>query len=312
MDLTAANRFALAFHYRHDEHTETQTSRPGLAASVPEPIQTSIERNWSIAAEDRFAFSPELALTIGASYEWRDLDRAEEFGVPPGGTGALRIFSFPLRNVDALNAQGRIDWTPGDGKELHVSVSSRARFPTLFERFSSQFGTAEPNPELKAERATNVEFGGSRQLGPVRIGGAVFYSWLTDALVSVRTPTNLNRRENYGSADYYGAELSIDADLSPTLQAGLNYSYIHRSFDVGTPPAGALIRPFRLTDVPRPQGFCLYLVEAHGWLGDRAQRRVRVRSHDRHPGIGERARAGLLRHRELCDRGPAHRLCDPA
>src|SRR5690606_30870261 len=59
----------------------------------------------------------------------------------------------------------------------------------------------------------------------------------------------------YGTANYYGAELSLDADLGPTLQAGVNYSYIHRSFDVGTPPAGALIRPFRLTDVPNHKGF---------------------------------------------------------
>jgi len=254
-NLTPADRLALAFHYRRDEHTETQTSRPDLAASVPEPVQTNLEHTYSVAAENVLRLNPALSLTVGASYDWRHLARAEEYGVPPGQTGASRLFEFPLHDADAFNAQGRLDWTPDAASELHLSLSSRARFPTIFERFSSQFGTAEPNPELKPERATTAELGGSRRFGAVNVGGAVFYSWLTDALVSVRTPANLNRRENYGSADYYGAEVSVDAELSPQLQAGFNYSYIHRSFDVGTPPAGGLIRPFELTDVPTHKGF---------------------------------------------------------
>ena len=250
VNLVPANRLSLAFHYRHDEHTETQTGRPDLPTSVAEPIQTSGERNWSIAAENRLAFSPTLALTLGLSYEWRDLDKAQEYTATPGPG----LFSFPLHDADAVNGQGRLDWTPQEGTEAHFSVSSRARFPTLFERFSSQFGNAVPNPDLKPERATNFEIGGSRRLGPVRVGAAIFYSHLTDALVSVRTPANLNRRENYGSADYYGGEISVDATLSPSFQIGANYSYIHRDFDVGQPPAG-LIRPFQLTDVPSNKGF---------------------------------------------------------
>ena len=245
---------SVAFHYRHDEHEESQTSRPGLAGSLPEPVQTSAERNWSLALVNRFAFTEALSLTLGGSYDWRDLDRAEEYGVPPGQTGANRLFEFPLRNANAWNAQGRLDWTAGQ-TALHASVSSRARFPTLFERFSSQFGTAEPNPDLKPERATNFELGGSRSFGPLRVEGAVFYSHLTDALVSVRTAANRNRRENFGSADYYGGEISLNLQVGTAFSVGANYSYIHRDFDVGTAPAGELIRPFRLTDVPAHKGF---------------------------------------------------------
>jgi iron complex outermembrane receptor protein len=253
--LTPADTFSLAFHYRRDEHNESQTSRPGLPTSVPEPKQTSIERTWSIAAENRYAFNEALSLTVGASYDWRDLDAAEEYGMPLGQTGANRLYSYPLRNAGAWNAQGRLDWRSVSGAAAHLSVSSRVRFPTLFERFSSQFGTAEANPDLRPERATTVELGGEHRFGIIRAFAAIFYSKLDDALVSVRTPANLNRRENYGSADYYGGELAIDAELSPALQIGINYSYIHRSFDVGTPPTGGLIRPFRLTDVPDHKGF---------------------------------------------------------
>ncbi|WP_418202083.1 hypothetical protein [Aurantiacibacter atlanticus] len=74
--------------------------------------------------------------------------------------------------------------------------------------------------------------GGGTRLGRTRLFGSVFYSKLDDALVTIRTAQDLNRRENIGSADYCGAELGVDAQFSPTLQAGLNYSYIHRSFDI--------------------------------------------------------------------------------
>lgn len=252
---TDTDTLAIAFHYRRDEHNEAQVSRPTSPLRTVEPNQRSVERTWSAAIENRLELTPALRLTLGGSYDWRDLDEAQEFGVPQGAAGASRLFSYPLRNAEAWNAQGRLDWRGQDGTLAHVSLSSRARFPTLFERFSSQFGTAEANPDLNPERATNAEVGASRRFGAVTVSGAAYYSWLTDALVSVRTPANLNRRENIGSADYYGAELAIDVHLGATLDAGVNYSYIHRSFDVGAAPAGGLIRPFELTDVPNHKGF---------------------------------------------------------
>lgn len=253
--LAAINTLSLAFHYRRDEHNEAQVNRPTSPLRLVEPNQRSVERTWSAAIEDRLNVTPALRLTLGGSYDWRDLDEAQEFGVPPGGTGASRLFNYPLGGASAWNAQGRLDWRGQDGSEAHASLSSRARFPTLFERFSSQFGTAEANPDLKPERATNAEIGASRSFGPVSIAAAAYFSWLTDALVSVRTPANLNRRDNRGSAEYYGAELSVDVHLASTLDAGVNYSYIHRSFNVGAAPSDGLIRPFELTDVPDHKGF---------------------------------------------------------
>ncbi|MBN8831005.1 MAG: TonB-dependent receptor [Sphingomonadales bacterium] len=251
VDLVPQNRLSIAFHYRHDEHKESQTSRPGFTTPQFEPVQVNAERSWSMAAENRYAFSDQLALTLGVSYDWRDVDRAEDYAAPPGGG----LFSFPLRNSGGLNGQGRIDWTGGGSTRAHVSLASRVRFPTVFERFSSQFGTASPNPDLRAERATNAEIGASKTFGPLRVAGALFYSWLDDALVSVRLANNSNQRQNIGSADYYGGEISLDATISDTLQIGGNYGYIHRDFDVGTGPAGSFIRLFRLTDVPNHKGF---------------------------------------------------------
>lgn len=254
VDLTDADTLSVAAHYRRDKHVEWQQSFP---AGTTEPRQTNVEDTYSIAAENRLALTPALSFVAGASFDWRDLKRAEEFGTPPGET-APRIFSYPIRNASAFNAQGQLVWTPDADTRVHAGISSRARFPTIFERFSTQFGTAASNPDLKAERATNYEIGASRQFGPVRAEGAIFYSDISDAIVSVRPagfPANSTQRQNLGNAEYYGAELALTAKVAPTLELGANYTWTHRSFDIGTPAAGTVVPVFRLTDVPAHKGF---------------------------------------------------------
>lgn len=254
VDLTDADTLSVAAHYRRDKHVEWQQSFP---AGTTEPRQTNVEDTYSIAAENRLALTPALSFVAGASFDWRDLKRAEEYGTPPGG-GAAALFSYPIRNASAFNAQGQLVWTPDADTRVHVGISSRARFPTIFERFSTQFGTAASNPDLKAERATNYEIGAARQFGPVHAEASVFYSDISDAIVSVRPegfPANSTQRQNLGNAEYYGAELALTAHVAPTLELGANYTYTHRSFDIGTPAAGTFVPVFRLTDVPTHKGF---------------------------------------------------------
>ena len=255
VDLTQADHFSLAAHYRRDKHVEWQQSFP---TGFTEPKQTNLEDTYSIAAENRLALAQALTLTAGASYDWRDLKKAQEYGTPPGG-GAATLFDYPIRNSSAFNWQGRLAWRPDADSELHASVSRRARFPTIFERFSTQFGTAASNPDLKAERATNYEIGGSRVLGVLRAEGAIFYSHIDDAIVAVRPdgfPAGSSQRRNLGSANYYGAELSLSARISSTLDLGVNYTYTHRSFKIGADPeVSNNVTVFHLTDVPSNKGF---------------------------------------------------------
>lgn len=248
-----ADRLALAVHFRSDRHVEYQQGYP---SGTTEPRQTNLENTWSIAGEYGRDLTPTIALTLGGSYDWRDLKRAEEFGSPPQG-GAARLFSYPIRNAGAWNAQGRVEWTPADATRLYASVSSRARFPTIFERFSTQFGTAASNPDLKAERATNYEIGGSYALGPVTVTAAGFYSDIDDAIVSVRPagfPANSTQRRNLGNAEYYGGEIGVVARIGETLDVGANYTHIERDFAI-QPQAGVTIPAFALTDVPDDKGF---------------------------------------------------------
>jgi len=254
VQLAPADRFSLAAHYRRDRHVEFQQ---GFPSGFTEPRQENLEDTYSVAAENVATLSPALTLTLGASYDWRDLKRAEEYGVPPGERAA-RVFSYPIRNADAFNYQGRLDWRPEEGTNLHASVSRRSRLPTIFERFSTQFGTAASNPGLEAEPATNYEVGGTRSFGPVTVEASAFYNDISRAIVSIRpaaAPAGTSQRQNLGNADYYGAELSVTARLGSTLLLGANYGYIERDFDIRQAPGVVLPLAFELTDVPGHKGF---------------------------------------------------------
>ncbi|MEE4451185.1 TonB-dependent receptor [Novosphingobium resinovorum] len=249
-----AERLSVAFHYRNDRHREIQQSFPG---GIWEPWQTSEEATYSAAIENGFKFTPQLELVVGASYDWRDLSRAEDYA-----SGAFVYYD--KRNGDALNGQAQLLWTPDEATDVHLSLSSRARFPTIAERFSSRFGGAVSNPDLKAERATQVELGGARQFGALRVEAAGWYAKVDDAIVSfpfvytsctsagVCTDTATAQSRNVGKGDYYGAELSLTAQIAPTLRAGANYAWVHRSFD---DPTLSAIAAFHITGVPEHSGF---------------------------------------------------------
>ncbi len=108
--------------------------------------------------ENTFAATANLDLVAGVSYEENDLKLAQEFNAIAG------LFEYPTGGSDATNVQGAAYWRYAEGRELRGVISSRTRFPTIFERFSTRFGTALPNPDLEPERAVNYELGWSVQL----------------------------------------------------------------------------------------------------------------------------------------------------
>jgi iron complex outermembrane receptor protein len=255
---------AFSFHYRRDKHVEAQQSFPSGAT---EPRQQDLEDTFSLAAENKLALTPSLTFTAGIGLDWRALHKAEEYGAPLGtnpNTTASRLYSYPLANSQIWNGQGRLDWLAPDGTTVHASISSRGRFPTIFERFSQRFGTSIPNPSLKPERSDNYEIGASHVFGPLRAEAALFASHVTNAIVNYPTlaysctgsttpgncaPTALTQSRNLAHGDYYGGEISLEAKLGSTLNVGANYTYLHRTLRDPSNPA------FRPLDVPKHKAF---------------------------------------------------------
>src|SRR4029077_4295042 len=85
--------------------------------------------------------------------------------------------------ADAWNWQTAAIYHYSRTGSVHADVSSRIRFPTLFERYSTRFGNKAPDPTIPPERATNYEIGASDTLFPgLHVSSAVFYSAIEDSI----------------------------------------------------------------------------------------------------------------------------------
>ena len=215
----------LAFTYREDKHSEYNINRPDAPQRSVEPKQRTKENTWSVALENTWSATDTIDLVAGVSYNKNELKLAQDV---IAATNAL--FNYPTGGSDSVDGQAAAFWNYGGGT-LKASISSRSRFPTIFERFSTRFGTALPNPDLESERATNYEIGWDPSLAAdIRLHTAVFYSQLKDMIQTVQlsaTPLTTQSR-NVGDGHYFGAETSLDWRLTDTFRFGGNYTYLQR------------------------------------------------------------------------------------
>ncbi len=271
----SADTLKLSGFYRRDSHTEWQIL---YKPAFTEPKQTSVEDTWSIALENRYQITEPLTFVAGLSYDYRHLLKAEDF-VDPAAAGQTGTFvHYPVHDGSALNVQGQLIYALSDGGNLHASISDRARFPTLFDRYSTKFGSTISNPALETERAINYELGGADTFYGVHLEGAVFYSRVTKAVVSVPivfcdttstavkktctsasgatgVSTSTTQTQNIGAGDYLGFELSASGKILDNLTAVLSYSYVDRSLNAQDPNNPTLSSGYHLTGMPNSQLF---------------------------------------------------------
>ena len=215
-----AQTLKAALHVRRDDHTEWQVTE---TTGFTEPRQETVEDTFSAAVEDTWHIRPDLDAVIGLSRDMRKSRKAQEYA-------SNALFDQPRANSQATNYQGALVQRYSTSGKLHLSISERTRFPTMFERFSSRFGGALSNPGLLPERARNIEFGVSDLLAKGWRGeAAVFYSRVDDAIQSVPIRYNgasYTQSQNVGEATYQGFEAGLNGSLMPSLELGGNYSYI--------------------------------------------------------------------------------------
>ncbi|GHU06161.1 TonB-dependent receptor [Betaproteobacteria bacterium] len=249
-DLIAGHTIKGALFWRRDNHTEWNHKYP---TDPDEPKQDTTEDVFSVALEETWHVTPEFDLVFGLSRDARFTRKAEEYGTPNSYGGAKELFDQPTADTWATNYQGAAIWRYRPSGSAHFSVSNRTRFPTMFERFSSRFGSAASNPTLKPERALNIELGVKDQIVPGIVGSAaIFHNEVDDAIQSVSVVIQGNtygQSQNVGSAIYKGIELGITASPAEHLEVGANYSYIDTR--VHNPNNASE----RLETTPRHKGF---------------------------------------------------------
>ena len=230
-ELIPMNTLKGAIHYRRDVHDSWNFNYVPLPLGRG-PTSTDSEETWSFAVENTFHATRSLDIVTGVSYDLNEVLRSD-------GT------AFPLPELGKWSWQGAAIYSYS--REVHASVSSRVRFPTLFDRYSNRFGTRSEEPGLDAERATNYEIGISDTLfRTLNVSGAVFYSDIESTIQSAYMRANGNDALAVYNADgeSYGFELSVDWDATRTLRIGGNYTYLERNLDFRsaslayTPPDG--------------------------------------------------------------------------
>jgi iron complex outermembrane receptor protein len=220
-----------AIYYRTDEHKEQQTSRPTHPTlRTVEPVQEQGQDTWSVAIENTFHLTDALDVVAGVSYDEYEITKAEEFGNHDNNPATPNIlYERPRGSGDATNWQTAVIYRYNDRGQVHASISDRGRFPTFFELYSTRFGTATPNPDLSAERATNFEVGWEKTgSGGTRFGGAVFYNDVEDLVQTVVLPNGTTQAQNVGNGRFYGLEVFFDARVTDRLTVGGNYTNIDR------------------------------------------------------------------------------------
>lgn len=222
-----ANTLKLAVHYREDLHREQQTSRPtNPTLSFTEPEQEQTQTTWSVAIENTYRANDDVDIVAGISYDDYRITKAQEFNATAG------LFEHPKGGADAFNWQTAVIWRYTVNAELHGSISDRARFPTIFELYSTRFGTATPNPDLGPEHATNFEVGWNwTAAAGAQLGGAMFYSDIRDLVQTVVLPDTTTQAQNVGDGRYYGFELSYEVRPGESWRTGGNYTYIRREIE---------------------------------------------------------------------------------
>ena len=222
---TGANTFKTAFHYRADAHTEQQTNRPThpTLRSV-EPLQEQEQYTWSVAVEDTVRLSPTVDVVGGLSVDRYRITRAEDYSAARG------LFEYPKGGAEAVNWQAALVWRQPRSGDWHASVSDRARFPVIFELYSTRFGFATPNPDLGPERATNVELGWARTVSKgARLTAAVFVGDVRQLIQTVVLPDATTQTQNVGDGRVAGFEASVEWPLTPSIRVGGQYSFLHRT-----------------------------------------------------------------------------------
>ncbi len=224
----------LAGHFRWDQHNETESTRNApFAPLYSQPWETAQETTSSLAIENIVRPTSAWDVIAGASYDYRHLVGDSQWvaaGVtPPYGSS----FAYPVADKHALNGELAAVYRYSADGSVHASYADRSRFPTLFEMYSTRFGTFRNNPDLKPERSHYFQVGIADTFSGTRVVANAFYAKVIDGIVTVPLSPTLSESENAGVEKRYGYEIELSRQLLPSLKAGMNFSGLTRVVEGG-------------------------------------------------------------------------------
>lgn len=211
--LSGGNVLRAAGHFKEDIHREH---------NIGEPVRHFDNRTISVGVEDVFSVTSSMTIVAGIGVHRQMTRRAENFVA--GG-----VSSFPLGDTGGVNPQvGAFFATPGGG-QLRATASRKTRLPAIKDRYSYRFGSAVPNPDLKAEQATTIEGGFSGPVGRYSSASVtMFYADVDDLVQAFFLQPNIFQLQNVGQVRNAGFEAEWRLRPVAQIQGSVGYSYLHR------------------------------------------------------------------------------------
>jgi iron complex outermembrane receptor protein len=219
----------VAGHYRWDQHNETESTRNiPFGIFYQQPWETAEENTYSVALENIYRPMKDWQVTAGVSYDARHLIGDSEWiakgNTPPFGSS----YAYPVADKHALNGEIAAVYSYSDTGSVHLSYADRQRFPTLWEMYSTRFGTFVNNPDLKPERSHYSQIGIDDVIYDTRVVVNAFVARVTNAITSVALTPTVSESENVGSARHQGFEVELSRHLLSNLDGGMSFSYLTR------------------------------------------------------------------------------------
>ncbi len=234
-----ANVLSFGAHADHAKlQSQTYATADWIGGAVGTRSAASLGKTRTVAlwVQDAWVFAPNLVLTIGVRQEWW-----RAFGGFNQSTAANPGIAQPERTATGFSPKATIEWRPAPGWRLKASFGQAWRFPTVSELFqASTVGTvlANPNPNLRPERARSVELAAEFRdaQGPVRL--SLFNEVIDGALIpqtaplsvvqpngtTITTPTSFV--QNVDRTRARGVEIAVDRhDVLPGLDLSGSVTY---------------------------------------------------------------------------------------
>jgi len=201
-------------NYKKDSHEGYQVNELSNTESISDHFE---DNTISFGLEDIYTLSKDWQIIAGIGYDRKEGDFAYDTS---SGTTPI-----PLGSQDAFSPEIAAVYNLDSTSKLRASIAQKTYLPSMKDRYSRKLGTALPNPDLDAEKATHYELSYQKQLGTLSSKIAGFYTRVNDAIQSINIDPTTTQNQNVGSFDHKGIEFDLNYKID-SLEAGGNYTYI--------------------------------------------------------------------------------------
>jgi outer membrane receptor protein involved in Fe transport len=214
------------------------------------------ERTYGVYVQDFAKIGDKLILVGSLRYDaWKNSRALNSLLALSSDQTTTTI--FPDRTQNAFSPGGSVLFQANDEISLYFNASRSFRSPTLNELYRGfRVGSiiTDPNEDLAAEKATNIEAGVSYGRRNFYIRGNFYRTRISDAVSNVTvntTPTLiLRQRQNAGETRVRGLEIEAETRIS---DFNFTVGYLLADAEFSDFPAERAIEGLRLPQVPLHQ-----------------------------------------------------------